>query len=712
MRIAHIFAVAAVLGSALGGCAGDDIDIERQTEIFGLVLDAETGAPLSGVRISTMPPTSVVMTGVDGAYRITDGPLLDTRYQVRAEKDGFTTGTQALTTSVQRPNEVNFQLQIVVVCSPGDTRCSMGGGTEGIETCSARGNLWMLEACPAETLCDTRDTTCKTAHTLTVMSEAGGQVASLPVEGQPRSSVNCGDDCDAEFIEGTEVTLEARPLAQSEFTGWGGACAGTQEPRCTIVMDGDQSVSASFRAGSYAVTVETEGPGSGTVTSMPMGIDCGDDCQEVFMRDSQVTLSAQPEPGSTFNGWMGDCAGTNQCNLTMDGPKNVQARFETMTQPLTVQKMGTGAGLITSEPDGIDCGSDCDEDFAEGTMVTLTASAAAGSTFEGWTGDCTGNQLTCQVTMDQARTVTAAFDGVTYPLDVQLQGQGSGTVTSNPGGIDCGADCSEPFGPGTGVTLTATPDADSDFGGWGGACAGAGTALTCDVTMDAAQTVQATFVPFYMRPLAADGDCRALFRFDDPAPLSEVCGVGPDAAATGTFTPVASRDPTLDEAYSTGTTNENRFIETNTTPQPPAATIELTVRKDGAALDGLGQAVLFSDRDSGHPGTPGVRLAVNDDGGLVLTTTDLMGATSTVTAPAGTLSDGSWYHVAATVDAANGTTVFVDGAPVAQDAAAPLWTVSSSTAWVAAERNGSDVDSIHRLNGAVDEVRVSNVVRY
>lgn len=76
-------------------------------------------------------------------------------------------------------------------------------------------------------------------------------------------------------------------------------------------------------------------------------------------------------------------------------------------------------------------------------------------------------------------------------LTVQKQGTGSGTVTSTPGGIACSSDCSAPFIPGTPVVLTALPAPGSTFAGWTGACAGTGV---CNVTMDGAKSVTATFV--------------------------------------------------------------------------------------------------------------------------------------------------------------------------------------------------------------------------
>ncbi|HWW94567.1 MAG TPA: Ig-like domain-containing protein [Vicinamibacteria bacterium] len=77
----------------------------------------------------------------------------------------------------------------------------------------------------------------------------------------------------------------------------------------------------------------------------------------------------------------------------------------------------------------------------------------------------------------------------TYTLSVAKAGTGSGTVTSSPGGINCGASCSASYTAATLVTLTAAPGAGSLFSGWS-ACSGTGT---CQVTMSAAQSATATF---------------------------------------------------------------------------------------------------------------------------------------------------------------------------------------------------------------------------
>jgi outer membrane protein OmpA-like peptidoglycan-associated protein len=76
---------------------------------------------------------------------------------------------------------------------------------------------------------------------------------------------------------------------------------------------------------------------------------------------------------------------------------------------LTVQKAGSGSGTVTSSPSGIDCGSDCTETYNAGTIVTLTAVAASGSIFEGWSGGGCSGTGTCAVTMDTSKTVTATL---------------------------------------------------------------------------------------------------------------------------------------------------------------------------------------------------------------------------------------------------------------------------------------------------------------
>jgi len=147
---------------------------------------------------------------------------------------------------------------------------------------------------------------------------------------------------------------------------------------------------------------------------------------------------------------------------------------------------------VTSAPAGLSCAAACDTtatEFVDGTSVTLTAAAATGSRFTGWSGACSGTSA-CTVSMSAARNVTATF-AATYQLTVTKAGTGSGTVTSAPAGISCGATCAAGYDSGTSVTLTAAATGGATFTGWsGGGCSGT---ATCTVSMTAATAITATF---------------------------------------------------------------------------------------------------------------------------------------------------------------------------------------------------------------------------
>ena len=127
--------------------------------------------------------------------------------------------------------------------------------------------------------------------------------------------------------------------------------------------------------------------------------------------------------------------------------------------------------------------------------MTLTATEDPGSsTFEGWSGGGCSGTNPCTVTLNTDTIVTATFSLISIPvstLTVTKSGSGDGTVTSSPGGIDCGPDCSEPYDSGTPVTLTASPAPECYFEGWsGGGCSGTNP---CTVTLNTNTTVTATF---------------------------------------------------------------------------------------------------------------------------------------------------------------------------------------------------------------------------
>lgn len=88
----------------------------------------------------------------------------------------------------------------------------------------------------------------------------------------------------------------------------------------------------------------------------------------------------------------------------------IQVSFITGGKKLSIDKVGIGSGVVISNPTGIDCGNDCFQYYAPNTTVILIPDPAADSNFAGWSGACSGMTSTCQVVMNEARSVTATFD--------------------------------------------------------------------------------------------------------------------------------------------------------------------------------------------------------------------------------------------------------------------------------------------------------------
>jgi subtilisin family serine protease len=95
---------------------------------------------------------------------------------------------------------------------------------------------------------------------------------------------------------------------------------------------------------------------------------------------------------------------------------------------VTVNKAGAGAGTVTSDSSGIDCGATCNGQFPQGRTVNLTAVPDPGSVFAGWSGDCSGTDP-CSLT--QNATVTATFN-IAPPPPVPSDNVGGG-CTLAPG---------------------------------------------------------------------------------------------------------------------------------------------------------------------------------------------------------------------------------------------------------------------------------------
>jgi len=340
----------------------------------------------------------------------------------------------------------------------------------------------------------------------------------------PAAGVVCENEMsffEEEHFEGTGLTAHAAP--GSEFAGWTvnegeepevlELCVSPEAETCVAGWaaategggPGPAEVTAVFNIAvgppKFKLSVTKSGTGTGTVTSSPSGINCGGDCEEEYDEGTLVALTPSAGLGSEFKEWTGGvCSGNGSCEVTMSAAKSVNAVFDlepaTPEFELSVTKSGTGAGSVTSSPSGINCGGTCSAEYLEGTVVTLSPAANPGSEFKEWSGACTGSG-SCEVTMSATKSVNAEFEleAGASTLSVFKGGNGSGTVTSNPAGINCGTEpCEATFAEDEVVTLTASPASGSVFAGWLGCKPVSGEISKCHVTVNGETEVTAVFL--------------------------------------------------------------------------------------------------------------------------------------------------------------------------------------------------------------------------
>lgn len=338
------------------------------------------------------------------------------------------------------------------------------------------------------------------SQTLTVEKAGGGTgtVASFP------SGINCGPTCQASFADNASVSLTAATGANTLPVQWTGCDSVNGESKCIVAMSGPRTVKATFNLIQVGLSVTKNGSGTGTVTSSPAGIECGSSCSASFGKGSTVTLTGAPGPKAEAVQWSGcdSVNGEDKCLVTMSAAKSVTATFN-LGSELSVSRLGTGTGTVSSTPAGIECGTTCAATFAKGQKVTLKATPGLHTMPVKWLGCESEPAGGCEVTMSSAREVTALFalepQWVQYTITLAKVGTGKGTVTSAPSGIECGEDCSASYVLNTSLTLFATPAPGSEFDHW--SITACGTSPVCTTTVKSSRQVNAVFAAVGRRRL-------------------------------------------------------------------------------------------------------------------------------------------------------------------------------------------------------------------
>ena len=266
----------------------------------------------------------------------------------------------------------------------------------------------------------------------------------------------------------TAVTVMASPAARRQFSQWTGDCFGGGA--CVVTMDSHKSVTAEF-ARVFDLTTEVVPQEGGSI--FPEG-------KTSHREDEQVTVIASPADGYQFSEWSGACTGDDSCTVTIEGDTTVTAKFDRGID-LTVAANPTDGGTVL--PEGR-------TSHKPDATVTIIASPADEYQFSEWTGDCTGTG-DCVVAMDSSKSVAANFVR-TFTLTTHTVPADGGTVSPNS---------ATSYIEGSKITMIANPTDGYQFSEWGGDCTGSGA---CIVTMDADQSVTASFAPVFDLTVAAD----------------------------------------------------------------------------------------------------------------------------------------------------------------------------------------------------------------
>jgi len=275
--------------------------------------------------------------------------------------------------------------------------------------------------------------------------------AGSPVSPAPRFEI--------QDANGNRVTTSTATVNVSQASGPGGALSGTTSvaavggvatfSNLVFTKTGTFTLSAAstgltgVTTGSFSI-VSGSGSLLSITTTLPTSITSGATLPSVSVQ----LLDANQNPVTT--------AGVS-VSLSLSAPAGASGTLGGTTTQLT-----NASGVATF------------------TNVTISASAAAGyrlaAASTGYTPD-TSN----------------AFTVVLPTFALTVASSPNGTITSSPGGINCGATCSATFTSGTAVVLTATPSTGFGVGAWTGC--DSSTGATCNVTVNAARNVSVTYLP-------------------------------------------------------------------------------------------------------------------------------------------------------------------------------------------------------------------------
>ncbi len=287
-------------------------------------------------------------------------------------------------------------------------------------------NIWLI---PCQSDRAVKLATAAAVYNLTVNKSGSGTVTS----NAPHIEINCGSSCSASYDAGTSVILTAAASTGSTFTGWSGeGCSGTGT--CTVTMDADKSVTATFALNTYTVTFNAGSHGSLSGTTIQTGIPYG---------GSATAVTAVPDIGYSFVNWTGTggfvTTATNPLTVTnVTANHTISATFASCSYTISPisnnfpASGGTGSVQIFTDP-----GCSWTAANNDPSWITVTSGTGAGN------GSVSYSVASNSYDNAYYRSGSIAVGGKTHNIDQPPLLPGSPTLASPQNGA-------------TGVSLSPT----------------------------------------------------------------------------------------------------------------------------------------------------------------------------------------------------------------------------------------------------------------
>src|SRR5579863_6831235 len=363
--------------------------------------------------------------------------------------------------------DVGDKITINATASSGNRFTGWSGGS-----CSGT-----TTTCVISSLAAAETDTANFTKTITITSAVTGSGTATITDSDSLAGCTNVTSCLADV--GDKITITATATSGNRLSGWsGGTCTGTATTCVINSLAAAETDTANFTK-TITSTTATSGSGTATITDSDSLAGCTNVTSCLANVGDKITINATASSGNRFTGWSGGtCSGTaTTCVI------NSLAAAETDTanfaKTITVSTAVTGSGTATlSDSNSLAGCTNVTSCLADtGDTITITATAASGNRFSGWSGGtCSGTATTCVInSLAAAETDTANFTK-TITITTATSGSGTATITDSDSLAGCTNVTSCLANVGDKITINATASSGNRFTGWsGGTCSGTAT---------------------------------------------------------------------------------------------------------------------------------------------------------------------------------------------------------------------------------------------